>query len=347
MERIMKKIISAAALSALAIPTMAANVEMPTIYGKINKAAIYTDQDSTGRTSFAGFADVDSSETRLGAKGKWDVENIQGTYVIELGLNSSKDSNGTDYRIRMRQAAVGAKTAIGTFKVGQTYTPMDYAILKTDLLSSTVASMAGSDTSARIDGAVSKLGFRYRARTDMFSYETPSFAGLTLSLSTDRDNGMNNSSADAEYGPTHYSALVKFDRQMGKVDMNLFAGYDTSADAGADNTYTLAGAKFGFGKFQINLGYSIEESEAATTTEINRTYAGASYTLNKNVFAVTYQLRDEKDAENEYTQIAAHYRYMFNKNLDMSLTALTYDVDENAGTQNEATMIATGIQLKF
>ncbi|AYF44287.1 general bacterial porin family protein [Halobacteriovorax sp. BALOs_7] len=347
MERIMKKIVSAAAVCVVAIPTMAASIEMPTVYGKINKAAIYTDQDSTGRTSFAGFADVDSSETRLGVKGKWDLENVEGTYVIEMGLNSSKDSNGTDFRIRMRQAAVGAKTAFGTIKAGQTYTPMDYTILKTDLLSSTVASMAGSDTSARIDGAVSRLGMRYRARTDMVSYETPSIGGLTLSLSTDRDNGMNNDSTDADYGPTHYTGLVKFDRQMGKVDMNLFAGYDTWAEDGEDNTYTLAGAKFGFGNFQLNAAYSIEENDAATKTEINRTYAGAQYTMNKNVFAVTYQLRDEKDAGNEYTQIAAHYRYMFTKKFDMSLTVLTYDVDETAGTQNEATMAAAGIQLKF
>ncbi len=349
----MKKLLAMTAIAAVATPVMAANVEMPTVYGKLNRVALYTDNDTTGRTSFSGFTDVDSSESRLGVKGKWEIEGVKGTYVLEAGLNSSNtnETNDTDYRIRMRQAAVGADTKFGTIKMGQTYTPLDAVMLKSDPLSSTVASMAGSDTSARIDGAKSKLGFRYRARNDQFSYETPSMGGLTVALSTDRNNGMSNVKTNANtYGNTHYSALVRYQRKMDKIDVDVYGGYDFENKPGSDNSndYMIGGLNLGLSNFKINLGYSVETTEAASVeTEINRMLAGITYTLNKNVFAVTYQNRDEKDANNEYTQIAAHYKYMFTKNLDMNLTVLTYDVDETAGTQNEATMAAAGIQIKF
>lgn len=349
MERIMKKLMTVAA-SLVAIPTIAATatIDAPTIYGKLNRVALYTDNENSNRTSFSGFVDVDSSESRLGAKGKWGVEGIEGTYVLEMGLNSTKGNAGNDYRIRMRQAAIGAKTSFGTFKMGQTYTPLDYVMLKSDPLSSTVASMAGSDTSARIDGAVSGgLGFRYRARTDMFSYETPSMGGLTIALSTDRGNG-NDNTPTGNYGDTHYSGLLRYQRKMDKVDLDLYAGYDQWASAATeDSNYTLAGVNLGMGSFKINLGYSIENNDTtAADNEIDRILAGITYMLNKNVFTVTYQNRDEKDLNNDYTQIAAHYRYMFNKNIDFNITYLTYEVDAGA-TQNDASMAAAGVQLKF
>lgn len=342
----MKKL-SVIALSLTAIPTFAAtNIEMPTVYGKLNRVALYTDNENSNRASFSGFVDVDSSESRLGAKGKWGSEGIEGTYVLEMGLNSTKSSTSTDYRIRMRQAAVGAKTVFGTFKMGQTYTPLDYVMLKSDPLSSTVASIDGSDTSERIEGAVSKLGFKYRARTDMFSYVSPDMAGFSFALSTDRDNGNDNTQAD-NYGDTHYTGLLRFQRKFNKLDLDLYAGYDQWANSATkDSNYSIVGANFKISGLKVNLGYSVENDATATESEINRTLAGVTYTLNKNVFTVTYQNREEVDTDKDYTQIAAHYRYMYTKNIDFNLTYLTYEVD-TAALKNDASMAAAGVQLKF
>lgn len=359
-----------ALLSVAAAPFASAmKMDTPTVYGKVNKVIAYTDQeDIHSRKSMDGVTDVANSETRMGVKGAVKHEGHEIKYKVELGINSTyTDNNTTTERIRIRQAMVGMKSKVGTFKFGQTYTVLAKQVSKSDPLSSTVAGVNGTDQSIRIDQAKSDVGFDYRSRKDLVAYSTPSLHGLKYSVSFDRNDDNSNDVGTGAYGAGNWEHLLQFHRDFGGLDMEIYLGYHKWDESNkGDQSNMVYGANLGYGNFGFNFGLSQAEEENKTTPvvkeEIDRMFAGLTYSMKKNTFSFTYQTREDKNQGNvngtnfDYTQMAFGINHKCTKHVSLNLTALKYEVENKTAdvtgtaktsTENDATLVALGMQVKF
>lgn len=365
----MKKSIAILAVTAAPFAS-AMKMEMPKVYGKINKVVAHTDQEDVhAKKSMDGVTDVQNSESRLGVKGKVVItKSVSAKYKLELGLNSTNEGSDTSEgkygRTRLRSAKVDVKTNYGKFTYGQTYAILSKMAKIADPLDGTIAGFQGEDQNARIAKATKDVGFDYRSRVDLMAYTTPSIHGLTLAVAADRDNNNENDSAalNAASGPTHYEYLARFQRDLGSVDLDLYIGQSnfSQSDEG-DQSYMMYGANLSFGNIDLNLGMSKQEDEeggaSPVTIEKDRMFGAVAYTKDKCKLTLTYQTREDsnvahvKNDKIDYSQIAVNYTHTFNKHASASLTALKWETDNKITTaksdDNDATQLALGMQLKF
>lgn len=350
MKKVMITALAVASTAALADTTV--KMDAPTVYGKINKEMSYTTQDVKSRKTFSGVRDVDNSESRLGVKGTADADIVKASYAIEVGLNSSNDSDTTKGRIRMRLAEVKFDSKLGTVTVGQTYTPMSKKALTLDPLGNTIFGVAYADQKVLIGNATAYgkggLGAIYRARLDLISYTTPSFAGLTYSFSSDKDNKMSNDPTSAAYGNTSYEHMLDFNRKFNDVSLNAFVSYQTAADsAQKDNTDLFYGVKVGY--MGVDFAFSMTHSEIETTTKAktDKMIGSLAYTMNAHKVAFTYQSAENKTTSKvKATQYALGYKYALLSNLDLRATVGMFK-HEQTGSNNDATIAALGTEFRF
>lgn len=350
MKKVM--IVGLAVASSAAFAQSTVKFDAPKVYGKINKAIAYTNQDVKSRKSFSNVRDVDNSESRLGATGGMDTDLFNATYALELGLNSSNDTNTGSGRIRMRLAEVKLTNKFGTLAIGQTYTPISKKALALDPLVNTVFGIAHVDQRALVANTQAfgngGLGALYRARLDLISYTTPSFAGLTYSFSTDKDNKMSNDPSSAAYGKTSYEHMLDFNHKFGETSLNAFVAYQTTADAAEkDNTTLFYGVKAGFMNFDAAFSMTNTEIETATKQKIDRMIGSLAYTMNAHKVAFTYQTAEDDSAPKaEVSQYALGYKYAVNSNLELRASAGMYNF-EKTGSNNDSTIVALGTEIKF
>lgn len=357
----MKKVLltSAALLAAPVLVNAEMAMSAPTIYGKINKSYAYTDQDVKTRKSTSGLRDVDNSETRLGAKGEVEVSSsVKAKYILEIGFNSTHTSEPSTGRIRMRLAEGSFLTNFGTVTFGQTYTPSSSKTLTLDPLSNTIVGVAYTDQTALLGltgkNLTSGLGAIYRGRTDVVSYTTPVFAGLTYSISSDKSNKMSNdSTSTTAYGPETFEHMVDFNHKMGDMKLNVFANYQTTSAANTKkNSVLFYGAKLSMNAFDVAFAMTSEEVENNATptvkTETERMLGSVAYKMNAHKVAFTYQTAEIKKDE-EHTQMALGYKYALHKNIELRATAATYEYKDKvtAANKNDATLFALGTEIKF
>ena len=80
----MKKVLIGSAVAVLAVSASAQEVKMPTIYGQVNKAILYTSQKKEmGYSKMSNLVDVKNSESRLGAKGTYEVNTLKVNYYAQ------------------------------------------------------------------------------------------------------------------------------------------------------------------------------------------------------------------------------------------------------------------------
>lgn len=357
----MKKVLLASAVTLAVSAHAQSDVKLstPTLYGKIHKHMGYVDQDDKGRKSFSGVRDVDNSETRLGVKGKMDVSEVNASYALEVGLNSSNTSDSSKGRIRMRLAEIVLNSKFGKVTVGQTLTPSAKKTRSLDPLSYSVLSLVHSDQPDIITGSrkVGKggLGSVDRSRVDLLAYTTPELAGITYTISTDKNNKMSNDSTDTEYGVTSYEHVLDFNHAFEDVKFNLFVGYiTTSAADEKSDTDLFYGTKVGFKGFEFGFGMTNSEVEAGgNKQEIDKMIGSLAYTFGKNTVAFTYQTAQDEDqgaaSDEEITQLALGYKYAVNSYLNLHTTVGTYKYEDNktAANKNDATLAFFGAELKF
>lgn len=357
----MKKVllIGASAFAVSAYAQTDIKLAAPTLYGKIHKHMGYVDQDDKGRKTFSGVRDVDNSETRLGVKGKMDISEINASYALEVGLNSSNTSDSSKGRIRMRLAEIIFNSKFGKVTVGQTLTPMAKKSRSLDPLVYSVLSLVHSDQPDIITGSrkVGKggLGSIDRSRVDLLAYTTPEFAGITYTISTDKNNKMSNDPTDAEYGVTSYEHVLDFNQSWDELKLNVFVGYQTTSDAAEEsNTDLLYGTKIGFKDFEFGFGMTNSEVEAGGSKQkIDKMIGSLAYNFGKNMVAFTYQTAQDDDkigaSDDEITQLALGYKYAVNSNLNLHTTAGTYEYKDNgtATNNNDANLVFFGAELKF
>lgn len=355
------------ALLAVVASPLAIAADMPTVYGKINKVFVNTDQEQdSGKTrtrkSSEGITDVANSESRLGAKGEVAVEGgMTATYKVEMGVNSTKGGGKGDLSIR--HAEVNLKHNYGTLSFGQMYNPISNLALAADPIYETIGGMAGADVAARVENAEGAIGFTYRGRVDGASYQTPSMMGLTYTIAQDKNNDNDNDTANVA---THTEHVLSYKRDLGGMDLNLYVAYDMWSQTGTtDNKDMLYG--FNLTRDALKLSFAMSSLETTTAgakfaEEIDRMFAAVTYSMNKHSVSFTYQTRETsndggvEDTNNEVTQMALGYKHNCTKNLDLNFTAVQYELEDttkgaSADTKkdngNEATLLALGVQLKF
>ncbi len=335
-------------------------MEAPTVYGKLNKVYTYVDQEDVhNRKTSDGVTDVTNSESRIGVKGNGEVFHVKTSYKLELGINSTKDDDTNDFRIRVRESMLKLHTKYGKLMFGQTYPVVVKQGRRSDPLQETIAGHQGEDMSQRVANATKDLGFNDRSRADLVGYISPSLHGLTYSVSQDRGNGFSNDPANSNYGSRTTEHLLRYERGLGMVDLDLYAGLQkvNQASAQVDEETMTYGFNAKMKNFTVGFAMSTEEYDGNSNTEADekeRMFASLSYGMGKNTYAFTYQTREDSTdsaVQTEYTQMAVNWAHQCNKWATFNLTAIKYEVedvvDATASAENDATILATGIQLKF
>ncbi|WP_372654147.1 porin, partial [Halobacteriovorax sp.] len=319
---------------------------------------MHVDQESKfNRKSTPGLVDTDNSESRLGAKGSYEINSsLTAKYTLELGVNSTKtdDGAGTSGRIRVRMAKIDMVSKFGTLTVGQDYTADALANLKVDTFAGTVASGVGADYAAYVENATTNMGILYRSRKDLVKYATPVFAGVQYSVSVDKADKRSNDPSSSNYGPTYTTHLVSFDKKMDAMTLRLQSSFTHWAQASTgDNSNLHVGTVLGFGNLTFKAGWSDQESKdlAGVATDTSRMTAGFTYGMGDHTAKLAYYVTEEEvgAASEEDTQISAGYEYALHKNVTMNtIVSLLEHTDSTDTTKNnEATVVSVGAVVKF
>lgn len=353
-------------LSSLA-PAMAA--DGPKVYGKVNVEYAQVSQDDKYKNDYrksAGANNVENSESRLGAKGSYDIDGNEVKYVVELGLNSTKHSNSTSTsgasssnqygnnsgRIRIRQAHVSMGGNWGKLTLGQDYTASSKMWLKLDPLSDTWLGLQALDAKAYIANAVSSVGYKYRSRADQVKYNTPTWNGLSFAVSVDREDDPSNKVNAAQDGATYYTQVLSYKKEMGSTNLQVHLGNESWSDGTAtekeNNKFLAIGADMDNG-LGLALTYSMENEETPKTaptptfkTEIKRMMAAVKYRTGKHQVAFTYGKRDDEKSgdtagsnralgyeDMNYSQLALGYKHHCSKKVQLKFGLGQYKTEEN------------------
>ncbi len=355
----MKKVLGLAALVAIST-TAQAEMAMPTIYGKLTKNYMYVNQeDFANRKSMTGVIDTDNSESRLGAKGSYEINSsLTANYALELGLNSSAADSGASSsgRLRIRLAKIDLVSNYGTLTMGQDYTADALAVLKVDTFTGTVASGVGIDYATFVQGQDSGIGFLYRSRKDVVKYATPVFSGVQYTVSVDKNDNRSNTATSAGGQPTYTTHLLSFDKKMDAMSLRLQTSYTHWAiSSTGDNSNLHFGTVLGFGNLTFKAGWSKEEEKPLTgnTTETTRMTAGLTYKMGAHTAKVAYYKIEEEvgTTSDKDSQISAGYDYAFNKNVSMNtiVSLLKNETTPAAtpSTDNDATVLSVGAVVTF
>jgi hypothetical protein len=333
------------AILALAATTVAVQAEGPTIYGLINKGLVMTSQEDVAmKKEWTGATDIQNKESRMGLKGTFKTAMAEGTYKMELGINSDYDDAG---RIRIRQSKVGLKTKFGTVTMGQTYAPMGAMLRESDLFEATLLSSKGNDQKRLVSNAVNSIGMHDTGRADLISYTSPNLHGLTITLSEDRGNESGQDLTGTDRPDASSQMMARYQRNIGGIDTDLYYIMRNTNGANTDEG-TRMGANFAMNnmKLAFAMGSAEEKATAASVKEeTDRMYVGFSYGLNeKTTLGVNYQ-----------TQTGFIVSHMCNKNFTVNLTYAMYEFesktaltgDAKTAVEADASMLGLHLGVKF
>jgi predicted porin len=165
-----KKLVTLAVAAAMAAP--AAAMADAVLYGKLNVAIEYIDQDNGyegwGLSGNQGFS---NPANRIGVKGSEDLGNgLKAIYQVEFGIsltndNGKKPTSG-DESVTMRNSYVGLASNWGTVLMGRHDTPLKISTGPLDLFADTLADYNNT------------VGFNDLRVDNVVAYISPSFSGF-------------------------------------------------------------------------------------------------------------------------------------------------------------------------
>ncbi|MBF0298744.1 MAG: porin [Oligoflexia bacterium] len=221
-------------------------VDAPTVYGLVKKELKYITQDSeaNARTVY-GPKDVDGFETRFGVKGFIPTGELKAGYNLEVGFNSQLDnSNAERIRVRLANLSLGNDT-YGTMTAGQAYLPGMIRNILLDPLVATAVEMEALDWApivGSISGANGKVPYLPRSPwQDLIAYESPSFGGLKLAISHDKNQqeyalrGTSVGNTGHTNGENWWTYGVYFDKAFSDIKLSATAAYATQEADGVQN----------------------------------------------------------------------------------------------------------------
>lgn len=313
-------ILGLAAGAAGIAPLAVADIQRPTVYGKLNVSLERVEFDGAG-SIIQGKApsetdqwEVNSNASRLGVKGEFDLEDtgLTAIYQAEYEINVDDGANG-DTAFSQRNTFAGIRGYIGEIRVGKFDTPLKAAEGKIDQFND-------------LDGDLDNLIGGQNRVSNIVQYTSPLLAGgITLNAAfipaegTDvdqdgsADDGVGDSiSLSAVYdNKTIYAALAYDKDQLARrsVDgikrgdlIRLVGGWkssnielgillqQTTDNANGSNkedaSYLVSGA-FKSGKFKYKAQYGLSEGDASDE-QGTLTAVGVDYRLTSKADIYTY-----------------------------------------------------------
>lgn len=211
-----------------------------TLYGQVNRAGLWTND---GDSSEFYFVDNDNSSTRMGVEAAAKLSGGQGLGAkIEYELESNASSvvsqleQDTDAEIKLRHADLWFESDFGKLAIGRGSTASD-GTAETDLSGTTVVTyssigdMAGGQLwydNARDSLGEVEIGDVFDnmdglGRRDRFRYDSPSFAGITLSGSVIEDEAYD---LAARYAREYENLGLTVAAAVGWADGGRLRSYD-------------------------------------------------------------------------------------------------------------------------
>lgn len=359
----------AAPMTTHAVEELKLSVGTPTLYGRVNKHVVYTNQTDDTQKHFTSERGVDNAESRLGVKGDGTLSqiNLKVDYNLELGINStfmtSEKTNdpASNERIRIRHSKISLSSDYGKFTIGQTTPPIGQRTIKLDPLDDGVASMCnlGQRNLYTNSYRIGRGGFGtyWRARPDLLSYQSPKFHGLSYAFSTDRDQTPSTDpDRDGNYGKANYEHLISYDFAKGNFNIGVFGAYVSAPSANIKHDYdALVGALIGYKNYKMGLSYlqSQKENDANQKQDIVKMLATLQATYGKHIIAATYNYADDKNVisgeDQRQTQYALGYKYMLFKNFKLITTAIKWDYKNmlDSTEDNSVFAMSQGFEVRF
>lgn len=278
----MKKTLIATAIAAVGFSSvaLAAESNLPTVYGNIQYVITHTNVDGAG--SVVDFADNGST---LGVKHEHEIApGITGFFKVELeGINADDKAN-SDGLSSLDEAYIGVRGD----NFGQVWVGSDDSMYESAV-----------DEIAQFHEVGSDIGGNYdTGEGDLFQYLSPSFGGLTLGAAV-QVNG--DSTLGGKSYPYQLAAMYQVDALELAFAMDSndgTTGYSSnSADLNNENTYGLRAS------------YNLDNLRLTGSFETRKDVADVFglmgvYTMGANQFALSYQLQDSDITDNKNDTVA-------------------------------------------
>jgi predicted porin len=337
----MKKTLIASAVAAAALSSNAVAMDqatdlaemlegMPEVYGNIQLAQFWSEQDPKGgpKTSSHEFADNGST---IGFKHDHAItEDLTGFFKAELEFDAddkatSNDFDGPSGLNGFDEAYIGLKGDFGSIQIGSDDTVYEQMLNITDISEAVGISgnltTIGEGDNAQYIGSFGDftVGLTYKIDGDSDTtrgaqiggaYSTDAFyVGAAYSMASDKDYG--NSKGQDAYG-------IAAEVYLGDLTLQLqYEDLDESASNASDGTdYLGLQAIYGIKATQLALGYSISGSDenSPTTDDQDAIFLQALYNVSDNMYVYVEgtqytNLGNAKDVDGTDVAVGATYAF--------------------------------------
>ena len=306
--KLSNRILTMAIFSAIAAPTIAANVD---IYGKAN-LSLQSSDDGDGQ-----FTEIKSNASRIGLKGTHALnDNLSVVYKAEFQVDMDGDSDKGD-SITDRNQYVGLKGNFGEVLLGHNDT-----ILK--------QSQGKIDQFNDLNGDIKNLFKGENRMSDTLTYKSPKFNGFQFAATyiaeddTEADDGI---SVGIFYG------------DKGLKKSKIFASLAVDSDVkGYDVTRATVQGKLA--GFTLGAMYQTQESEGGA--EMDGYLFSANYVIDEIVLKGQVQVADH-DGGDDKTAVSVGLDYRLAKSTKLYGFYSTFDMDRS----DDKDYLAVGIEYKF
>jgi len=329
----MKKTLIATAIAAVGFSgaTLAAEANLPTVYGNIQLAVTHNNVDG-GDSDIA----LNDNGSTLGVLHEHEISpGLTGFLKIELdGINADDKSKGSGV-IKLDEAYIGVKGN----NFGKLWVGSDDSLYET-----TIDQIVNYyEVAARnIPGSYTT------GEGDLIQYTTPSFGGLTLGAAL-QINGDGEPSGAKSY-PYQLAAIYSVDALTLAFAMDSNDG-DTEYSSGAleapknnENTYGIRAA-YDMDALGLSLQYQTRK-DAYDVIGLMGTY-----TLGKNVFAVSYEMAEGDDAAStKWNTLAVQALHNVSDNLYVYVEGDLADGDDGVygvANKSQASTVSVGATYYF
>ncbi|MES2664367.1 MAG: porin [Pseudomonadota bacterium] len=314
--------------SVVALPAAPILAEGPTVYGRLDVAQTYVDDDANDDKLWA----VDSYSSRLGIKGELETDSdltIVYQYELEIDpeeetLNSSDDENF----LRARDQFVGLQSNFGLLRIGRMETPLKDSQGKVDIFNDHEADFknyfAGENGENRFGNSV--------------NYTSPEFGPLTAQVAViqgEDPTGEDNGFADG------ISTSLAFTQD------NIYAAFGVDQEVDGWDLYRLTGIAT-LGDFGAGALYQMGEESEDSSVEMSGWLINGFYKLENNIFKIQYSQSEEEEDGASVEDVDMIAVGIDHKLSDPTKLYLEYTmVTSDTGTESDRNVLAGGIQHNF
>lgn len=277
-----------------------------TVYGKANISGQSTD-DGAG-----SFTEMKSNASRVGVKGKMDLENgLTAVYQVEWQVDLT-DLSGSD-NIKSRDQYVGLQGGFGQILLGRKNTVLKDLSSKVDLFNDYEADLKG-------------LWKGENRMSDMVNYTSPSFNGVKVAMTyiaEDEVDGKDGLSAAVFYG----------DKKL--KTSNIYAALAVDSEVkGYDVQRAILQGKLG----NWTLGGIVHKQESVETGVSDSGFtASAQYSINHWKLKAQFQTLED----DESISVGADYK------LGKATKAYVWYSDRALEKSEDKSWLAVGLEHKF